>query len=145
MLIISVLLFGAAGFFYVSSQKKESVVYKITDSIPTPGSANESNSRIKTEITPPFPTEVILAAMIPLTIDFPKDGSTITSPKIQLTGKTVPRGEVFVNDAGTKADARGIFKVNLTLDEGDNYILVFANDEDGNYAQQEMTVTYEVK
>ena len=49
---------------------------------------------------------------------------------------------MFVNESETKADSSGNFSATLTLDEGENYILVVANDSSGNYAEKEFTITY---
>lgn len=138
VLIVAVLLFAAAGFFYVSSQKSQSAVQKVLDATPTPPSTNQGSP----SPTMPVPTEAISTAMIPLTVDSPKEGSSTTSSKLLVSGHTSPYAEVFVNDVSAKADRNGNFKATLTLDEGDNYILIFANEEGGNYAQREMTVTY---
>lgn len=58
-----------------------------------------------------------------------------------ITGKAAPFAEVFINDQQTKADAQGNFSMKLTLDKGDNQIVVDANDADGNVVEQNLTVT----
>lgn len=73
----------------------------------------------------------------------PSDQSAVTSSYITLRGKTVAQAEVFVNDIETVADANGDFSVGLTLDEGDNPIMVVANDQAGNVGETEITVNYE--
>ena len=45
-----------------------------------------------------------------------------------------------VNDAETKADANGNFKVNVSLEEGENEIFVVVNDSEGNYAEGSVTI-----
>lgn len=89
------------------------------------------------------PTEVV-SGSISLTISTPQDKSTVNTLEVTVTGKTTPNAEVFVNDQETKADANGSFTVKLTLDEGENPISVSVNDDQGNYAEKEITVTYEL-
>ena len=78
-----------------------------------------------------------------LQITSPSDKSVVTSPYITLRGKTVAQAEVFVNDKELVADQDGNFSVSLTLDEGDNPIIVVANDQNGNVGETEITVSYE--
>lgn len=92
----------------------------------------------------PAPLEAaIREGDITLTITSPKNGAKITSNSVTVRGKTAPRAEVFVNEATSTADANGNFVVSLSLDEGENVIVVFANDIAGNFAEQELTVIYE--
>lgn len=80
---------------------------------------------------------------IKLIIDEPGNGSILNTANIQVKGITVPFGEVSVNDQVTKADKEGNFMVNLTLDEGDNNLLIVANDDKGNYSEKEIKVSLE--
>lgn len=77
-----------------------------------------------------------------LAIGSPADGSTVSSSSVIVKGRTSAGAEVFVNDSEVRADANGNFSVKLTLEEGDNYILVVANDASGNYTEKELTITY---
>ncbi|MEK7129420.1 MAG: Ig-like domain-containing protein [Patescibacteria group bacterium] len=77
-----------------------------------------------------------------LMVTSPANGATVTNASLTVSGKTAPRAEVFVNEKETKADANGNFSVNITLDEGENSIVLIANDADGNVAEKELTVTY---
>ncbi len=86
----------------------------------------------------PLPT----VSQIPLTIAAPANGSTVTSPNVLVKGTTTPKADVFVNDSETTADAQGNFSASVTLDEGDNTIVVTTNDINGNYSEQDVTVTY---
>jgi hypothetical protein len=76
-------------------------------------------------------------------VSSPLNGVTLNSPNIQVTGKTVPGADVFVNEKDTKADSQGNFSVVYTLDEGENYLVVGANDEYGNFNEIELTVIYQ--
>lgn len=79
-------------------------------------------------------TKMTLAVTTPLT------GAVLKSKVITLTGKTSANAEVFVNDKSTKADANGNFSLVVTLDEGENSLVVTANDSDGNVAEQTLSV-----
>ncbi len=72
----------------------------------------------------------------------PLNGTTVNTPNIQVKGKTVPNADVFVNEKDAKADAQGNFSVAYNLDEGENYLVVGANDEFGNFNEVELTVYY---
>lgn len=76
-----------------------------------------------------------------LTVSSPVDGATQSSKVLVVKGKTTVGTEIFVNDKEGKADAGGNFSVNLTLDEGENIVLVIASDASGNYLEKELTVT----
>lgn len=79
---------------------------------------------------------------IPLVVTSPVDGSTVTSASLSVRGTTAPFAEVFINDVEIRADASGDFTVQITLDEGENIIVVIANDADGNLVEKELTITY---
>lgn len=78
---------------------------------------------------------------ISLTITDPANNLTVSSSVITVAGKTVSNAEVFVNDSELTADAQGNFSTQVTLDEGQNIIVVTANDANGNNAEQDITVT----
>lgn len=85
-------------------------------------------------------TGSVTTGKISLTITSPKDGETLGSTNATVKGKTVANAEVFVNDIVGKADTNGNFSINVTLDEGENQIVVSANDSNGNAAEQSMGV-----
>lgn len=87
-------------------------------------------------------TSPAAASGITLTVSTPANNATVTTSSLSVKGKTVAGAEVFVNDIETTADANGYFSVTLKLEEGDNYILIVANDVSGNYAEKELTVNY---
>lgn len=78
---------------------------------------------------------------LPLTVISPQDTSVVSSPTLSLRGQTAPGADVAVNDLDLKADANGNFSTTLTLDEGENYILIVASSENGA-AEWQATVTY---
>ncbi len=78
---------------------------------------------------------------ISLEITSPKAGAIVKESPVLVTGETVKAAEVFVNDAETKADNNGNFKVSIPLDEGENEIVVVVNDAEGNYAEASVIIT----
>lgn len=87
-------------------------------------------------VTPPAKNQ------ISLNIISPQDGAVVTSASVTASGKTVPKADVIINDIELKANAQGNFSTTIILDEGENTITVVANDENGNFAEKEITVTY---
>lgn len=79
---------------------------------------------------------------ITLSIISPSGNSTVSNALLTVRGKTVPNAEVFVNDTEVRADSSGVFAAPVTLDEGENYILIVANDDIGNYSEKDLYVTY---
>lgn len=73
----------------------------------------------------------------------PKNQSTVTSPSLVVLGQTQPKAEVTVNENELIAGSNGAFSQKITLEEGENYIIVTASDEDGNYVEKEIAVIYE--
>lgn len=82
---------------------------------------------------------------ISLQITQPQPNTTVSNPTITVSGKTSPNADVFVNDKELKANATGNFTTTITLDEGENPIIVVANDADGNSAEQQILVTYQAQ
>src|SRR5690606_20267990 len=82
---------------------------------------------------------------VELTVTTPTENSAVTTSEVTITGKTFPNADVFINDTEIKADSSGNFSSTVTLDEGENSILITSNDEMGNSAEQEVTVTYVVE
>lgn len=103
---------------------------------------------VKTPTQPPIvfnnisPSPVQPVAL-PLDISSPVDGLTVTTPSLTVKGKTAPGAEVFVNEKETAADVQGNFTVAITLEEGDNYIVIMVSNQDGNSAEKELTVIYD--
>lgn len=78
---------------------------------------------------------------LPLTIISPQNNFQASSSALVVSGITAPNADVSVNDKDLKADAAGHFSSPLTLDPGDNYILVLASSPDGA-SELQLTVTY---
>jgi hypothetical protein len=77
---------------------------------------------------------------ISLSIISPKDGETLSSTNVVVKGKTSPNADVFVNDQSGKSDTNGNFSITIGLDEGQNVIVVSANDSVGNATERDLTV-----
>lgn len=82
------------------------------------------------------------ANQITLTITSPKNGTVLSIPTAKITGKTAPNADVSVNDVDLKADAQGNFTSTVSLEEGDNEIIVTATDDTGAVSEASLTLTY---
>jgi len=101
----------------------------------------------KTTITPTSqtkisPTESTVALGFQLNIIEPLDGSTLTKSEVIFEGKTFPDAMVVINDTELQANAQGFFSVTVSLDEGENIISITAYDQDGNFAEKDITLIY---
>lgn len=108
----------------------------------TPSQPSDNGSEVMSGLSPTPASTVSRATGISLTVSSPANNTTTSSESITVKGKTVAGAEVFVNDVETRADASGNFSVTITLDEGENYILVVVNDALGNYSEKELTIIY---
>jgi hypothetical protein len=66
----------------------------------------------------------------------------VTTPTLVIKGVTSPKADVFVNDSEVTADAQGNFTTQITLDEGENTLVVTSNDASGSFAEKDIIVTY---
>ncbi|MGA3291533.1 MAG: hypothetical protein ABSC49_00065 [Candidatus Microgenomates bacterium] len=82
----------------------------------------------------------VTSAKISLVVTSPKDGDSLDTTNVTVKGKTTPNADVFVDDQSGKADASGNFSISVGLDEGENQIVVSANDSVGNATEQDLTV-----
>lgn len=140
--ILVVLVITAAAFFVRQFRAAQDTATLPSLSETTPSQPPDNGSDIVSGITPTPAATVSRASGISLTVSSPANNTTTSSESITVKGKTVAGAEVFVNDAETRADASGNFSVTITLDEGENYILVVVNDALGNYSEKELTVIY---
>ncbi len=137
IILLIAILFGGVWFVYRDKQaSQKSATSEVNESIsPTPD--------ISAVTTPIVNGGSVVTSEITLTVSAPINGATVTTATVVVRGKTKPNAEVFVNDEATVADTSGSFSVTLTLDEGDNPIVISANDEDGNVAEKELIVNYD--
>ena len=127
LIFLAVIVFVAFAYFAVYSKK--SSVSSPNNNVPTSSGGVESESG------------EVKVSEIGLEITSPKDSEVATKSPILVTGTTLKGADVFVNDAETKADEDGNFKVSISLDEGENEIFVTANDQDGNYTESSIKVS----
>lgn len=90
------------------------------------------------------PEEKKAVAAFTFTLTSPNDGTHFKTAAISIKGKTVAKADVFVNEVDGKADNDGNFTISYTLEEGDNYLVIGANDEYGNFEEKEIIVYYDV-
>lgn len=103
------------------------------------------SSSVQVVLPTPNPSpEVKSQGNLELNIQSPEDGATLATPSLTVKGTTVAQTEVTVNNVDSKADAQGNFSAKLTLEEGENQIVVTANDAEGNWAEKDLSVTYEI-
>lgn len=111
---------------------------KLSNRQPTP----TPTPRITQTPTPTLAFRDTLIKQIPLEIVEPTDNLESSRSALTIRGQTTPRAEVSVNDKETRANTQGVFTVYYTLEEGENYLLIVATDEEGNYSEKEIIVTY---
>lgn len=143
IVLLAAVVLGASGFYLYSTgklnlgvmNKEPSNGYVLNSPAPSnspESSASPSGAKVNVSVS--------TSNKISLTVTSPAAGTTLNSANVTVKGKTAPNAEVFINDASTKADANGNFSLTLTLDEGDNNLVITANDSDGNVAEQELSV-----
>lgn len=85
---------------------------------------------------------VAVISQISLSVTSPSSGTTVASPTVAVIGRTLPKAEIFANEAEGVADTAGNFSLTVKLDDGENSIIITAVDGDGNVAEKEIIVTY---
>lgn len=82
---------------------------------------------------------------VPLVIENPADESVVTSKILQITGKTDSKATVVVttdtNDVVVQPSSDGNFSLTITLDSGENRILITSIMPDGTESQKTLTVS----
>jgi len=133
ILVLVVVLLGIG--FIVIRGKKNGIASPQTQNTGT----ETTQAALQANATPTSAPEPL---QIALTVDSPANNSTVTTSSVTVSGRTTPNADVFVNDTELKANAAGDFSTSVQLDEGDNTLVVGANDSNGNYSEKEITVTY---
>jgi hypothetical protein len=80
---------------------------------------------------------------ITLNISEPLPGATVSNSSVRVKGKTLPMAVVFINEKEMRADRAGNFSTTVSLEEGENSIIILAHDADGNFSEKEITVNLE--
>jgi hypothetical protein len=138
LVVIAIILFLGIGLFGLQyTNKQKNSITKVAKTAP-------DETEPITTIAPSLETSNMGAveSTLVLQLTAPINNSVVSTSSIVVKGKTAPLADVFVNDKETKADANGLFSLSMTLDEGENTILVVANDSDGRVGETEATVTY---
>jgi cytoskeletal protein RodZ len=140
VVLAALLLIGGLTYALKQSPANRSPTNSESSAMPTSAaSSSNQNTNPNSQTAIPKPTTVPLN----LSIVEPKNRAVVNNSNLKVSGKTVASAEVFVNDKELTADSAGNFSTTITLDEGDNSVIVSANDDNGNYAEQELTITYE--
>ena len=135
-LLILLIIFGLLVLY--SRQMKKTSPAESGQTVPTQSvTVNQSGTAQVTEA----PTNISEGLVLEITL--PVNNSTVNTVLTLVKGKTSPNAEVFVNEKELKTDSNGQFSTTVTLEEGENYILVSVNDEQGNYAEKEVMVNLE--
>lgn len=79
-----------------------------------------------------------------LKVNSPANGITVKTDKVTMAGKTSLGAEVFINEIQVYPDKNGNFSVVMPLEEGENYFLIGAGNENGD-GEAERTVYYELQ
>jgi hypothetical protein len=137
-IIIFLCVVLGAGIFLIDSRRK-----KTTDPSATATQQTTEGAPVMTEGVQEQMKQESYTNGISLQITRPQPNTMVNSSTVTVEGKTSPNAEVFVNDAEVKADKTGNFSASITLDEGENPIVVTANDSEGNNAEQQILVTYQ--
>ncbi|MEK7633941.1 MAG: hypothetical protein AAB437_03805 [Patescibacteria group bacterium] len=97
------------------------------------------SKRVETQKSTDKPEKIFLQ------VDEPKNNIIVNNPIINISGKTIANAFVFINEQELKADSKGNFSITMTLEEGENYILVVASDDFGNSVEKDILVNLETK
>lgn len=135
-LMVVVLLVVMGGGVYLYQKQKKTSMMNPSNQYNQPNQSTSATSPNST--TSP---QVNVSEGLTLDVSKPKDGDTLSESFVTVDGKTAANASVSVNDSDLKADAQGNFSTKVDLDEGENIINVTANDDKGNYAEKELTVT----
>jgi hypothetical protein len=99
--------------------------------------------KVSEQLPSPEPTPIVSHT---LTIIEPANESISDQEEITITGSTTPNAVITIfteeNEYLLSADAEGAFSAAVTLIGGANDIIVTAFDEQGNRAEQVLTVVY---
>jgi hypothetical protein len=143
VILLVIFLIFAGVLIVKKSQKDTTVNQNIQNEDTIINDTSFANSSEATDNT--AANSISPAQNISLSITQPQANATVTSPSLTIKGKTESGATVFINEKESKADAQGMFSIPFTLEEGENYFVIVAADENGNSVEHELTVTYEAK
>lgn len=138
IILLAVIIIYLAYFFYSYYQKDNyfnQLLYKTNKE-------NIFNKRAEPSLSNSLlnQSDQNLSPNLSLEIEAPQDKAVVKSNTILIKGKTAPLADVFINEKETKSDSQGNFSFNYSLDEGENELIIAANDNNGNYAEKVLTV-----
>jgi cytoskeletal protein RodZ len=138
VIFVIIVIFLGVILLVVQSSKKEAISTSRTDSQNQENTGSKSSSSDEDTKKP-------YTDGLSLTILAPQNNSTVTSSTVIVSGKTSPGAEVAINDTELRANGAGDFSTAISLDEGENPLIIVANDAEGNSAEKEISVTYSPK
>lgn len=139
LVVIGVLVIGGVLLLRQTSQGTNTY----QNSAQTIPSATPEAIKSTSSLPSVMPTSVVKNAGIKLTVSSPVSGATVTKASLTVRGTTTKGADISVNETDTLADQNGNFSAVITLDEGENLVFVVASDSEGNYAEEEISVTYD--
>ncbi len=131
------------GGVIIITQKKSSSPKPTTQNVTPPTPTLTPIISEKYDVTSPDNVAQLNSGTIFLTVTEPKDKATVNSSSVTIKGKTTAGATVFINDKEVRADNGGNFSARATLEEGENTVVIVANDADGNYIEKEIMITLE--
>lgn len=142
-LFVIIMVFVGGFFLYYSQKNIPAPSVPIQNSINNSTLPPSSTTSSAENQSASAPSDFSTTNQITLSVNQPVNNTVVKIPSITVAGKTLPGAEVAINDKDIKADANGNFSTTITLDEGENTIVVMANDASGNSAEKDITVTYD--
>jgi bacillopeptidase F len=88
-------------------------------------------------------TVVVLHDKPSLSVTSPSDGETVSKESVTVSGKTDENVSVRINNFPVVVSSDGSFRRSMILKEGDNTLVIVAEDIAGNTEQIELKVRYE--
>jgi hypothetical protein len=139
----AVIVVLAGGIYLFSSKIIKSPVSPPQTTGKTEDTTQSDTSKIDMTTETVSPTKsAAVVNQIALSVTTPSNNATVAVPSVTVKGVTKAGADVSVNEKDTVAGSGGNFSATISLEEGDNYVIVVAVDADGNVAEQELTVTY---
>jgi hypothetical protein len=143
---------GTVELYVNGDLEKEIAIHDKTDFNVESISLNKGQNTLKARFvkgdkTSEFTTEYqieYLSGLPKLEVDFPVDNATFTraDKSITVTGTTDPDNTVLVNSFRAIVDSEGKFSYLLQLNDGDNQIVIQAQNPAGTSTQKQLKVTY---
>ncbi len=142
IIIFAIFIIVSGSIVFIVSKKRQAQ-QPVSNQIETSVEESKKSGSLTTPTESPDST-IQNISEITLTITSPQSGSTVSTSKALVSGKTDPKAEVFANEAEGIADSNGKFSLSVALDEGENSIIVTAVDANGQVAEKEIFITYEI-